>query len=125
MEEAPATSVTLGGKQFPIKPITLGQMKRIGIGGSRIQQLAMIGKPGIDGRLIEAPDTIKREENFYSGSFEVLSAGLGMEVAAVEALEQVTLAELMEATKTIFTLCGLITAPTPDGNKIVGEGTGA
>jgi hypothetical protein len=125
VEEAPATSVTLGGKQFPIKPITLGQMKRIGIGGSRIQQLAMIGKPGIDGNLVEVPDTLKREENFYSGSIEVLSGGLGLDVAAVEAIEGVTLAELLVATKTIFTLCGLITAPTPDGNKIVGEGTGA
>lgn len=103
----PERIVVLGGKEFEIGPIDLGTLKLIGIGCQR----AATG----------GTDKVVSEAAWYDGSFDVLAAGLKLDRAAVEKLENVTLGEIIAATKKIYIITGLVTekaAPKKPGEEL-------
>jgi hypothetical protein len=106
--------ITLGGKEFEIRPIDLGTMKRIGLGSAK---------------MTTAPsnDPVAREGAWYDGTFEVLAAGLGKTVEEVLAIEDVTLQDLLAANRVIFEVTGLVTekANNKKGGRSPGEDGGA
>lgn len=117
--------VILGGAKFPIQPLTLGLLKRIGIGAAKQQQRVYFGTPGVAtpaGAMLV--DTVATEANFYEGTVQILAEALGKKVAEVEAIPNVVLSELTLAVKEIFRVTGLMRddstpskAPTPSGEE--------
>ena len=105
--------VTLGGKDYDIKPIDLGTMREIGLGSATMQSTA----PG---------DVVAKEGAWYDGTFQVLSAALKMKLEDVTKIEGVTIQELVEANKKIFLLTGLVVAKAerPKPGEAAGVATG-
>lgn len=115
--------VTLGDVDYPIVPLTLGVLKRIGIGAAKQNQRAFLGMPGTDPAA--TMDPVQGETNWYEGTSMVLCAALGKTPAEVEELPGVTLAQLVAALRVIFKLTGLIPAEGAKPAKPAGEETGA
>lgn len=103
--------ITLGGKDYPFKPLTLGQMKAVGIGSAK--------------KTRKVTDPSAEEGNWYDGTFEIIAAGTGMTLDQVTKLEGVKLNELIDASRTILDECGLIkvTAGTAEAGAM-GEAPG-
>lgn len=102
-------TVTLGGQQVPIVPLTLGLLKRIGVGNAKMQS----GKG----------DVISEETAWYDGAREVLSAATGKKVEELDAMVGVTIQELTLAVREVFLLTGLV-VEKEGGAKKPGEGNG-
>ena len=101
--------VTLGGVEREIKPLTLGQMKAVGIGAAKNS------RPASDPAVIEA--------NWYDSVFDVLAAAMSVSVEDIQKIEGVTLKELIEAQRAILDSCGLI--KVKEDSVPPGEATGA
>jgi hypothetical protein len=87
-------TIKLGGEDFPVEPLTLGQLRAIGIGGARMRPVA-------------GADPAKAEEAWYDGTIEVLCAALKKKPDEIKAIAGVTLDQLLEANKEIFKISGL------------------
>lgn len=102
--------VTLGGTEREVKPLTLGQMKAIGIGSAKIKRPAQSAE--------------QEEANWYDGVFDILAAALQMSLEEVQKIEGVTLKELLDAQRAILDACGLIKVKA-EGGTGSGEAAGA
>jgi hypothetical protein len=108
--------VTLGTQELTVRPITLGVMKRLGMGAAKQRHAGANGMKRED-------DWAKAEGEWYDGTMEILSAGLGKTVAELEAIENVTFDQLNAANLRVLVVSGLATEPAK--KPTTGEATGA
>lgn len=101
--------VTLGGSDYEFEPLTLGQMRAIGIGSAKMQRKTV--------------DTVTEEANWYEGTFEIIAAATGKKLEEIVAIRGVRLGELIAANRLILDACGLIVAKADSSSA--GEATGA
>ena len=103
--------IFFGERRFTIRPLTIGQLRAIGIGAAKLRQ---------------APDDpVSAEAAWYDGMAEIISAALirdhpEMTVAAVLDLEA-DVPRLIEANRTILRLSGLV----PAGEGVAAASNGA
>ena len=95
---AEAITLKFGDRTFTVRPLTLGQLRAIGVGSARIRTLPA--------------DPIDAEAAWYDTNFEILAAALGrdypeMTPEAVRGLET-DFRGLLETSSAILRLSGLI-----------------
>ncbi len=106
------TMISLGAESLQVVPITLGVLKKIGIGSAKMQKEDGGGDP------------VAKEAAWYEGTMDVICAGTGKTPAEIEAIQDVTLQQLLTANRTVFLVSGLVTEKA-DAKPKVGEESGA
>ncbi|HXP29711.1 MAG TPA: hypothetical protein VN832_01385 [Stellaceae bacterium] len=95
-----AATLTFGGQDFTVRPLTIGQLRAVGVGAAKLRQTA--------------DDPVAAEGAWYDAMAEIISAALRrdhpeMTVEAVLALEA-DVPRLVEANRVILRLSGLVPA---------------
>lgn len=95
---AGATSLVFGGREFTVRPLTIGQLRAIGVGAAKLRQ--------------RPEDPVAAEARFYDAVAEIISAALlrdhpEMTPEAVLGLEA-DVPRLVEANRIILRLSGLV-----------------
>lgn len=108
MTNTPTTTITLGGQAFTVGPLTLSQMRQVGIGGAKIRH----GGETVDAKGKKGYDPVAAESAWYDGTFDIISVAIGKSRAELEAMQGVTFDELFKANNAIFEVSGLVTKAT-------------
>lgn len=111
-------SVTLGGRTFPIRPLTLDEIKAVGIGAAKQRQAIASQTDGADWAAAEG--------KWYDATFEVIAAATGTKVEDLRALPGSNFDELCKAYRACLIRAGLLSEKEKkDGSNKLGEGNGA
>lgn len=109
-------TIKLGGVDYVVGPMTLGQMRVIGVGTARWRLSKGQYKD----------DPVAAEQNWYQGTIEMVAAALGKSQQDVNQLVGITLQELLEANAAIIRVSGLEPEKkVDDGYPKMGEDQGA
>lgn len=105
------STITLGDKEFSVGPLTLKQLRLIGMGGAELANPS--GKTAGE-----------KEYDWYSTTYKIIAAATGLDVSQIEDMVDVTRPQLFEAQRLIFKITGLID-DKKENNTPSGEGEGA
>jgi hypothetical protein len=105
-----ATTLVFGSREYTIRPLTIGQLRAIGIGAAKLRQ--------------PAQDPVAAEGAWYDSMAEIISAALmrdhpEMTTDAVLGLES-DVQRLLEANRSILRLSGLV--PPGEGPAAASNG---
>ena len=90
-----ADTIRLGDQDFEIVPLTIGHMRKIGVGSAKFAR--------------PTTDPAERENNWYDGTLDILAAATGKPRAEFEAMPAIPVEQLIEANAKIFELSKLRT----------------
>ena len=101
-------TITLGGLNYTVGPFNLGQLKAIGIGSIKAMSQG-------------AKTPAEAEEAWYDGVIEVIGVAIGKTNEEMLALSGVTRDELIDSSRAIYKLNGLLMKTKEEGGKPLGE----
>ena len=108
-------TISLAGSAYPISPLTLGQLKAVGVGNARVIES------------FKKLDVVEREAAWFDGAYEVIAAATGLSLEEVLTLPGVKRPELTEALRAIYDECGMLAKKedqTPAGEEAGAETAG-
>lgn len=107
-------TITLGDQNYEVGPLTLAQLREIGVGSAEL-----LGPQGT------TPAEIETE--WYNSTFKIIGVAIGKTSEEIEQLEGVVRPQLLDAQRTIWLLSGIVKEKTEEGvkDRPPGEGPGA
>lgn len=90
--------IMLGEIEYEVQPLTLDALRRCGIGTAKVQ--------------LKTVTPVEAEANWYEGTYDILAAGIGMDLETFKKLRGVTLDQLLAANNVVLEVCGLIKKET-------------